>query len=220
MAILALPSRSALGGGQKSCAAAIIGDSYTEGAGATDWAAGYAYLLAAAERWRPVVIDGISGAGYVKTGSARRPYTIAKAIPDAVRCRARVVLVVAGRNDAGFAQPQAVERAARSDLQELRERLPRARIVVVGPIWQSTPVPMNVIATRNAVYSAAATIAGVSWIDPIAERWFTGSVIAGTPNASGFINPDGVHPNDAGHRHIEMLLFDDLYRLGIRPAIA
>jgi lysophospholipase L1-like esterase len=57
----------------------------------------------------------------------------------------------------------------------------------------------------------------VSWIDPLAERWFTGDRRRRTGNAARLISRDDNHPNDAGHAHIAKLLARDLKRHGVRP---
>jgi phospholipase/lecithinase/hemolysin len=48
-----------------------------------------------------------------------------------------------------------------------------------------------------------ATGVGALFVDPLAERWFAGA-------DHRFIGPDGVHPTNAGHRHIADEVLADL----------
>jgi hypothetical protein len=50
---------------------------------------------------------------------------------------------------------------------------------------------------RDAVRDAAVA-AGVTFVDPLVEEWFTGGV--------GLIADDGVSPNDAGHAYLAGVL--------------
>jgi lysophospholipase L1-like esterase len=74
------------------------------------------------------------------------------------------------------------------------------------------------VATRDAIRRAQRRVPGLDWIDPLAERWFTGDKRRHTGNAAHFISADDNHPNDAGHAHIARMLLRDLQRFGIQPA--
>jgi lysophospholipase L1-like esterase len=134
-------------------------------------------------------------------------------IPEVVAIRPPVVLVVLGHNDTRVA-PQRVYILARRSLRRLRQSLPDARIVVIGPIWPSGSLPYRVLATRDAILRAVREVGGLDWIDPLAERWFTGDRALNTGNAARLISDDD-HPNDAGHAHIARLLVRDLRRLAV-----
>jgi lysophospholipase L1-like esterase len=193
--------------------AAILGDSYTAGANASP-GRGYAERLARAMNWRHADIRGLPGAGYARPSvSGRHLLGVAKRV---VHRRPAVVVVVMGHNDWRVA-PFVVEHDARRTLALLRRRLPGSRIVVVGPIWQSGDPAPRVVATRDAIRRAARRVGGVAWIDPLAERWFTGDKRRHTGNAAHYISADDNHPNDAGHAHIAKMLLRDLVALGIAP---
>jgi lysophospholipase L1-like esterase len=194
--------------------AAILGDSYTSGANASP-GRGYAERLARAMNWQHADIRGLPGAGYARPSvTGRHLLGVAKR---AVRRRPAVVIVVMGHNDWRVA-PDRVERDARRTLALLRRRLPGSRIVVVGPIWQSGDPAPRVVATRGAILRATRRVGGLAWIDPLAERWFTGDKRRHTGNATHYISADDNHPNDAGHAHIAKMLLRDLLALGVAPA--
>jgi lysophospholipase L1-like esterase len=195
--------------------AAIIGDSYTAGANATSPGRGYAERLAHAMNWQNADIRGLPGAGYARPSvKGRRLGSVVRLV---ARRRPAVVVMVMGHND-WRVRPDRVQRDAHRTLAFLRRRLPGSRIVVVGPIWQSGDPAPRVTATRDAIRSAARGIRGLAWIDPLAERWFTGDKLRHTGNATRFISRDDNHPNNAGHAHIAKMLLRDLLRLGIAPA--
>ncbi|HEX4896802.1 MAG TPA: hypothetical protein VFV53_00425, partial [Candidatus Limnocylindrales bacterium] len=84
-----------------------------------------------------------------------------------------------------------------------------AILVVIGPIWyDGSPVP-SIVALRDHLRAASAAT-GALFIDPIAGRWFAGS-------NHQLIGADGVHPTNAGHRHIARLV---LAALGADPRFA
>jgi lysophospholipase L1-like esterase len=194
--------------------AAILGDSYTAGANAKP-GRGYAERLARAMNWRHADIRGLPGAGYARPSVTGRH--LLGAAKRAAKLRPAVVVVVMGHNDWRVA-PDRVERDARRTLAFLRRRLPGSRIVVVGPIWQSGDPAPRVVATRDAIRRAARSVRGLAWIDPLAERWFTGDKRRHTGNAAHYISADDNHPNTAGHAHIAKMLLRDLVALGIAPS--
>ena len=192
--------------------AAIVGDSYTAGARASSPRRGYAELVSGAMGWQHPAIYGLSGAGYARPSVHGRRLT--SVIPKVVARRPPVLLVVLGHNDTRVA-PERVRAAARLCLWRLRRRLREATIVVVGPIWPSGSPPYRVLVTRDAILRAVRDVDGLKWIDPVAERWFTGDRARHTGNAARFISADENHPNNAGHAHIARLLVRDLRRLAV-----
>ncbi|HEU4674022.1 MAG TPA: hypothetical protein VFS32_14115, partial [Candidatus Limnocylindrales bacterium] len=55
---------------------------------------------------------------------------------------------------------------------------------------------------RDALRREASSV-GAVFIDPIAGGWLAGSSIR-------YIGPDGLHPTNAGHRHLAQLVLDGL----------
>lgn len=195
--------------------AAFLGDSYTFGVGANVRTDGYAYRVARAEHWSADVV-GLPGSGYVRVAE-KDDKRISAGVASVIAAQPQVVVVECGHNDADLGIDLArVEPSALRDLRRLRAGLPDATIVVVGPVWLSGHPDSRVIAVRNAVHAAQRRIPGSLWIDPIAQRWFTGNFERHTGDDATMINYAVGHPDDAGYRHIARLLERDLRSLGVR----
>lgn len=199
--------------------AAFLGDSYTYGIGATKPTDGYAYLVAKDEHWTADIV-GLPGSGYVRIAT-HDGKTIAAGLASVIAAQPQVVIVECGHNDTDpgvkFARTKA---AALEDLRAVRVGLPDALIVVVGPIWLNQDPTGQALAVRNAVHAAQQKILGSLWIDPIAQRWFTGTRHPRTGDAATMINAAVGHPNDAGYEHIATRLEADLAALGVGGRLA
>jgi lysophospholipase L1-like esterase len=129
-----------------------------------------------------------------------------------------VVVVALGSDDVAAAAPgRAVEvlTTAARQLADLRQRLPGARIVVLGPLPSGGTPSATLLAVRGAL-QIAAQVARVLFIDPIAEGWITGDQahpLSG--NAAQMLAADGRHLTPAGHANVGLRLATDLSRLGI-----
>ncbi len=194
---------------------AFLGDSYTFGVGATRPTDGYAYLVAGAEHWTAKVV-GLPGSGYVRVAT-HDGKNIAAGLPGVIAAQPRVVIVACGHNDAmPNVDYRRTEAAALKDLGDLRAALPDAKIVVVGPIWLDGHPGKRVLFVRRAVHQAQRRIPGTLWIDPIAERWFTGSWRQRTGDDATMINYAAGHPDNRGYAHIAKLLEADLRAMGVQ----
>lgn len=195
--------------------AAFLGDSYTFGVGATEPTDGYAYLVARDERWTSRVV-GLPGSGYVRV-ALRDQKDIAAGLSAVIAAQPQVVVVECGHNDA---MPKVDDlrtgAAAYRDLRILRAALPAATIVVVGPVWLDGFPGRRALYVRRAIHAAQRRVPGTLWIDPIAERWFTGSWTRHTGDDATMINYAAGHPNDLGYRHMARRLVADLDALGVR----
>lgn len=174
----------------------FIGDSWTEGIGATKLR-GYAVLTAEKLGWNYTVL-GVGGSGYVALG---RGSTFADRIDQAVRTHPDVIVVQGGLNERHT--PLAVlAPAALATLRGLRAAAdPGTEILVLGASY--TPgIDEGVIHAVNTTVSAAATTVGLPFVDPAAENW--------TDPADPTIWHDWLHPNDRGHQlvadHLAALL--------------
>ncbi|WP_222194123.1 SGNH/GDSL hydrolase family protein [Modestobacter italicus] len=186
----------------------VFGDSVAAGAGSpTPPSSSFAYDLGEQLGWGTAV-NAVSGTGYVNKGSAPGldlSYGARlEALPDS-GLAADVVVVEGGLNDRGVPADQLAAAATRF-LQSLRARAPMAQLVVVGAI---APDPGDPTSTAeftevNAALSTVAAQQNVTFIDPVAEQWFT------PQNSAAYIAPDRLHPTQAGHAYIATLLSDHL----------
>lgn len=171
----------------------VIGDSYTQGTpqggnGDASWASlSWRQLRNEGAQIAPTV-EASGGSGYVTAGTADTNF--ADNVNSAVSADDDVVIVFGGSNDVTV--PSDVEaRAIRGTLAMIRKKAPRARLIVVGPVQPGAEDDPDLIAVSQAIRREA-DVAGATFVDPIAERWFV--------DDPELIGEDGVHPTDAGHR--------------------
>ncbi|MFC8038751.1 SGNH/GDSL hydrolase family protein [Paenarthrobacter sp. NPDC057355] len=175
--------------------AVFIGDSYTQGTGASsgnNWV-----TVAASGAGLNAVNLGRGGTGYLTVagkegcGMEKCP-SYPEMVSQAVAAKPSAVVVAGGQNDfQQFARdPERVSDAIAKTYADLRAALPAAKIVAVGPStpWEVTP---DVLAFDKTVQEAAASVkAGyVSLLEP--------PVIT-----RPMVLQDGAHVNDAGHKAI------------------
>jgi lysophospholipase L1-like esterase len=177
-------------------AVVFLGDSYTEGWGATEPSTRWSALVAEEAGWVELN-QGQGGTGFVTTssfGGCGLDYcpTYVERVPDVLAAEPDIVVIAGGQNDLASlsAEPDAVRAAVMETYEGIRTGLPRARIIAVGP---STARPGNALIEKlDGWVQAAATSVGadyVSLIDPVTIE-------------PDMVSPDGVHVNDEGHRAI------------------
>ena len=189
--------------------AAFLGDSYSSGFnGAGYGTSGWPAIVSAALRLRPLN-RAVPGTGFVNPGWTGQP--IRTQVAAVIRADPRIVFVVGGHNERR--DPTADTRAAAiAVIDRLHRGLPHATLVVIGPIWSGDSAPASLVRLRDALRREAKVV-GARFIDPIAGRWLAGA-------AKRYIGSDGLHPTNAGHRHIAALVLRALRPLGARPAAA
>jgi len=128
----------------------------------------------------------------------------------------QIIVVALGSDDAAAGSPaQVIQSKATTGLVALHRRLPRAQLVVVGPLPSGGTPPPGSQAARDAI-RAAAQAAHATFIDPIAEGWITGErTDPASGNANRTISPDGRHLTPAGHADVGLRLATDLSQLGL-----
>jgi lysophospholipase L1-like esterase len=175
--------------------AAFLGDSYATGYnGAGVGRSGWPAIVAASLGLRPRV-RAVAGTGFVNPGWTGQP--IRSRLPSVISADPRVVFLVGGHNDRRFATAASMK-AAGAVIDRLHRALPDATLVVIGPIWANGNTPRSLLLLRDHLRRQATAI-GAIFIDPLRDGWFAGK-------AHRFIGPDGIHPTDAGHRHIARLV--------------
>lgn len=182
---------------------AYVGDSFTGGSpgvGGVD-EMGWPAILAESMGWKfskePDMWSVKGGTGYLRHGDASE--SIVDRIDDIVGGTPEVVVIAAGANDAQAYSAEETGAAAESVFTAVKAALPSARIIVIGPFYQTTPLSAEVVATRDAI-AAASERAAVEFIDPL--PWVEAGLIE--------TGSDRVHPTDAGHASIARLIKEAL----------
>lgn len=178
----------------------VVGDSYTSGSAMdsgpeSNWSALMADEL---RRDRPdlrMEVEAGGGSGYTTGGM--RGLVFEQLAGLSMPADPTLIIVFGSLNDSSSGA-SSVGVAARSLLRRLRTDRPDAIVLVIGPPWMDERVPANLLLVRDAVRTASQD-AGALFIDPLAEGWFSGE-------SAALIGADGVHPSDAGQRHLADLI--------------
>jgi acyl-CoA thioesterase I len=188
---------------------ALVGASYTAGVGpnnpALSWAADFARKL----RWN-AVIDGVSGAGYVRTGTHNLgPMTRMLGVERLPALAPSLVIVQAGHDDSGV-QARVERRRVAATIDLIRAQAPHARIALLTVFAPpSVPVAAALYRTDTAIVAAAkAADPHVIIMDPLTGHWKF-------PHAH-----DGLHPTAAGDAWIARKVASILRTHGIVAARA
>ncbi|MCG5216971.1 SGNH/GDSL hydrolase family protein [Streptosporangium sp. KLBMP 9127] len=177
----------------------VVGDSFTVGSGPVRRWHTYASVTARELGWQ-VILAGAAGTGFVNRGRVNRDFATSFAEELAWRPAPDLLIISGGHNDRRVS-PARVHVAAGRLLATVRQKWPRTRIVVVGPIWISR-VPGWALDVRDAV-AAAAKKAKVTFLDPLPQRRYLG-------RRSTILLPDGVHPTAVGHTRLARWLVEAL----------
>jgi lysophospholipase L1-like esterase len=166
----------------------FVGDSWTEGVGATALR-GYAVLTAEQLGWDATVL-GVGGSGYVQPG---RGSTFDQRVERAVATDPDVLVVQGSLNERRTPLDQ-LEPATLMTLAHLRSAVDDDTVVLVVGSSYTPGTDRAVIDGINDTIAAAAERAGVTFVDPAEENW--------TDPADAGIWADPNHPDDAGHQQI------------------
>jgi lysophospholipase L1-like esterase len=144
--------------------------------------------------WAPPQIAAAGGTGYITQRNLNgvRSGSYVERIAAAVEGSYYDVVVVAGGNndDTDAFDATAFRNAVRTVLDQVRTSLPKTRLVVLGPY---SPDSTGYRAQR-AILQEEAARAGAVFVDQVGQGWMRGR--------TGLLDPDGFHPNDAGHAHL------------------
>ena len=168
---------------------AFLGDSYSKGIGASSNGRRWTTLVSAAMRWSELnLAEG--GSGYTtnylgqKTDYGIKLDVLAAAQPD-------VVIVSGGRNDYEAGTASVTGAVASSLFAAIKAAAPNTELIVTSPIWDSTEPPADFPTLIDGVKAATAS-AEARYLD-------IGEPLADHPD---MMDPDGLHPNNAGHRAV------------------
>lgn len=169
--------------------AAILGDSYTQGTGATSVGETWARFGLSALGY-DIFPEGIGGAGYLTTGTTA-PDTRMTARLGAMPVGPDLIVLALGYNDSAGSQSTIATNHV-ATVAAARAAWPNARIVTLGP-WTPLGATANLTTTKNTLATSSSSV-GVDFID--IEN------IINSTNAVAFGNGDNVHPNAAGHQYL------------------
>jgi lysophospholipase L1-like esterase len=143
---------------------AVVGDSYTAGHyNKVVWPT----LLAERTGW-PVANFALPGAGFVADGQGGHAFTYQ--VDRAQGTHPRIILIVGGLADTGFADTERVRMGAIDAINKIK--VDGQRALVVGPTWYETPVPNAVRRVSEAVRKVAEET-GAPYLDALDPPWLT-----------------------------------------------
>jgi len=191
---------------------AVAGASFTAGVGPGVATRSWAVLLAHTLHW-DAVVDGVAGAGYVRTGDGGLGPVAAELTRIGLRALApALVIIQAGHDDIGvpvWAEQQRVRQA----IALIRAQAPDARIALITVFTAGRSrsarqyAPAAAYRTDQAIVAAAtAADHNVIIMDPLAARWAFAR------------SPDGLHPTMAGSEWIARKVAGVLRSHGIAAA--
>lgn len=177
---------------------AVIGDSYSAGSGEVN---GWPTLMA---NTSSVGVTNVSlpnsgflaDAGGVGNFQAQAAKAIA-AHPD-------VIVVFGGLYDVGKPTEQLAQ-AATDLFVSLARSAPAAKLVVVGPLWYTVPVPEVIVDIDETVGKVAQRL-NITYLRVLDEPWL---------HAPGLVDAESSQPTDAGQQVLASELAAQLRRIGL-----
>lgn len=157
----------------------VIGDSFTEGTGATSQVNGFVQVLADALGWDDVWPSGVGGTGYLNPGSGGRVKFGARLSTDVCPFSPDIVVFAGGLNDYATFTPTQIQAEVTADIQAVQSNVPGVTVIVLSPFWKggasTFPVANGLIPARDAIKAAAQSFSNVFYID-VLEQPFPASV--------------------------------------------
>ncbi|MHC9291433.1 SGNH/GDSL hydrolase family protein [Mycobacterium sp. LTG2003] len=187
---------------------AVLGDSYTEGAGAGSWDNGWVTRVSDDMCWTLVKVSAQGGTGYVSAsrqtpGSADFP----RRVQNVTAGRPEIVLVQGGLNDLAAASEK-ITSAAVATFNDIKAGIGGGQIIAVGPVVTPRTDP-NEVARVSAALEEAARVTGVRYIDAAKAQWV---------HDPKFFVDDGYHLNPSGYEEYARRLIEELKLAGLQPS--
>lgn len=179
---------------------AIVGDAYTSGSsfggeGPHGWPVLAAKLLQQGGLKIAARVGATSESGYFsheKKGGVR----FIDQVRNIVGSNDRLVIFFGSLNDRATSTDKLrkLRNYVRESLLESKKRAPRARLLVIGPVWSLTPYPPAGVPEARDSIRAGAEEMGATFIDPITEGWFVGR--------PDMLSSSAGRVNNAGHEYL------------------
>jgi lysophospholipase L1-like esterase len=186
----AATSRADAPSGPHVTRALFFGDSLMNGTGVRPTRPVMARVAGRALGW-DVTVDAWGGTGYTTGGKRGKPYLERLSKPGVLSPRYDVVLLEGGTNDREADLATMHERTTET-VQYVRQRLPKARILLMGAFNPRSP---RYDARRVQIDRVIRTVAqeqSVPFFSPISGQWTKGQ-------GPRFLSPDGLHPSAYGY---------------------
>lgn len=160
----------------------VLGDSFTEGTGAFDYANGFAKLAGRYLGITDTSASGEGGTGYETTIGSRLDLDD-RIISDGVAAQAQIYVVAMGLNDSNSSAT--LHDSVLSAIGKLVGGAPNARIFVLGPWNPQATAAYPKAQVEAVIQSVAAQFPNVTYLDP---------------STIPFTKIDATHPDQAGHQ--------------------
>lgn len=163
---------------------AIVGDSFAVDTEQTAWPSRTARC---SSHW--LAQNGRLGTGFWNDGDNLQAYWHPDRVAAATRKPPALIILESSYNDSWRAQDHRadVEEAIVRSVEAYRAAAPKAKIVILGPLWAKKPLGPG-IPNNQAAMQAAAERTGVTYINAV--DWLP---------SEDYTTKDGMHPSDAGH---------------------
>lgn len=182
----------------------FIGDSWTQGYGATDaYPGGWIPLVARPFGWTTKV-DAIGGTGYDKQTTANGvAQAMLPRIQADVKYHPKLVVLQAGINDVDYVynDPKYGQKV-QAAISAAAKLYPA--VVVIGPCDNGN-INSDYLANIDGYEQTAAEIASVHYLSCDQEGWFDNQMLI-----SEYIRDDIHHPNDLGYQYLALKITGDL----------
>jgi lysophospholipase L1-like esterase len=153
----------------------VLGDSFTDGTGATAQPTNWVRRFAEAMGWPDTWASGLGGTGYLNPGSGGRVKFRDRVAADVIAYSPDVVIVAGGLNEvsgigAATYTASQLQAEAVALFAQIKAGLPNALLVVVSPFWRNGVETYNaagagaLLAARDAIKTAAVA-AGAVFLD-------------------------------------------------------
>jgi lysophospholipase L1-like esterase len=147
----------------------VVGDSFTEGTGATSQVSGYVQVMCDALGWDDCWPSGVGSTGWLNNGLNPKVKFGSRLSTDVYPFSPDIVIFAGGINDWTLFTPAQIQAEVTADIQAVQANVPGVTVVVLSPFWKGGAStfglsPNTLIGARDAI-KAAAQATGAFFID-------------------------------------------------------